>query len=165
MGLFDIENNITKIAFNSVFKSVCFSVTSRLSSTELFFIENETELHPLYRDRNNYELFRKLRSVSSDFTKELDNIDFQIDIRDNIPTQLGELLKTITDIPFTIDQDCYHFFIINKHSIFQTARGQFEIRRRCGMDGFSHPENIGYVHFIFNENIHWYYPIEYTMKS
>ena len=170
MGLFDVENNIVRIPFNSAFIPVEFSITSRLSSTKLFFIKDEKELSLLYYSKRRYDeqifiIFRELPDISLKFKTELSKNSFQIDINDNIPIQMGSLLKTITDIPFEVDENCYHFLTIDINPLFQTARGQYEIRQRFNMEGFQHPENIGYIHFTFNKNIHWYYPIEYILKS
>jgi hypothetical protein len=170
MGLFDIEKNIVKIPFKSAFIPVVFSITSRLSSTKLFFVKDEKELSLLYCSERRFDeqifiIFRELPDISLKFKTELSKNSFQIDINDNIPIQMGSLLETITDIPFEVDENCYHFLTMDIDPLFQTAREQYEIRRRCNMKWFQHPENIGYVHFIFNKNIHWYYPIEYILKS
>ena len=161
MSLFDVNDNIIKVPFNRIFNIVDFSITSRRSSLALFLICNENTFSYISRDNPK---FRDLLNASLKLTNELNKNDFQINTNDNIPLQIGVLLKTCTDISFDVDEQCVPF-INNLNHIFHTAYTAYEIRRRMGVENFQHPENVGYIHIIFEHNIHWFYPIEYKVNS
>ena len=152
MGIFNIDDNIRKIRFKDRFSKVDYSVSSRVSSLELFF--KGTDIFNLTSLLANKEMYK----LSGQFTDYIFSNDFWIDPEEDLPTQLKEALKKFTDYDVEIDNKTIIFN--NKlHHYLATAYEQFVIRSKFGMDAFQHPEDIGYIHITIGGVIHWFYPI------
>lgn len=155
MGVFDIDSNIRKIKFKDMFSIVNYSVTSRISSLDLFIKGNDIfHLDYLFI---NPELLR----LSINFTKHIFSDDFYFNPEKDLSSQLKTVLKEFTDKDITIDDKTVSFN--NKlHYYLANAYGQYLIRTNCGMEAFQHPETITYIHIIINGDIHWFYPVNYS---
>jgi len=158
MSLFDIERNIRSIRWRDIVAPVNFAVTSRISSTMMFF--DGKNISKLTYKKPTEEL----RELSKNFSKQIFSDDFYIDPEEDISGQLSDVLKFITDRKFVIDNMTIKFDN-HIHPVFENAYGQFMVRYKMGMEGFQYPERIYYLHIFMDNDIHWFCPIEYILKS
>ena len=158
MSLFDCEQNIRKIRWKDIVTPVNFSVTSKIPSTMMFF--DGKDISKLIYKKPTEEL----KELFENFSKQIFSDDFYIDPEKDISSQLGDVLKSITDRKFVID-DMTIKFDNHIHHMFENAYGQFMLRCKMGIENFQHPERVCYLHIFMDNDIHWFYPIEYILKS
>lgn len=152
MGLFDIDENIRKLKFKDVFSPVDYSITSRLSSLDLF-IKGSDIFHLDYLCTTP-----ELIKLSIDFTKYIFSNNFYFDPEQDLSTQLKSVIEKFTNYDIVIDDKTISFN--NKlHHYLARAYGQYLIRTHFGMEAFQHPETTTYIHIIIDTDIHWFYPI------
>lgn len=158
MGLFDIERNIRSIRWRDIVTPVNFSIISKIPSTMMFF--DGKDISKLTYKKPNDELI----GLFENFSKQIFSDDFYIDPEEDMPSQLSDVLKSITDHKFVIDNMTIKFDN-HIHPVFEKAYGQFMIRYKLGIEHFQHPERVCYLHIFMDNDIHWFYPIEYILKS
>lgn len=152
MSIFNIDENIKKIRWKDIVAPVNFSVTSKIPSTMLFF--DGKDISKLVYKKPTAELME----LFENFSKRIFSDDFYIDPEEDISSQLGDVLKSITELKFVIDNMTIKFDN-HIHQVFENAYGQFMLRYKLGMETFDHPEKVSYIHIILNNYIHWFYPI------
>ena len=158
MSLFDCEQNIRKIKWKDIVAPVNFSVTSKIPSTMMFFDGKNIE-NLIYKKPTE-----ELNEIFKNFSKRIFSDDFYIDPEKDISIQLEDVLKSITDHKFVIDNMTIKFNN-HIHHMFENAYDQFMLRYRLGIENFQHPEHVCYLHIFIDNDIHWFYPIEYILKS
>ncbi len=156
MGLFDIDQNIRKLKWKDIVSPVNFSISSRIPSTMLFF--DGKDISKLTYKKPSKELIK----LFDDFSNRIFADDFYIDPEEDISSQLGEVLKDLTDSSFVIDKMLIKLDN-HIHTVFENAYGQFMLRYKLGMEQFAHPERVSYLHIILDTDIHWFYPIKYIL--
>ena len=158
MSLFDTSQNIRKIRWKDIVAPVNFSVTSKIPSTIMFF--DGKDISKLTYKKPTEEL----KELFENFSKQIFSDDFYIDPEKDISSQLGEVLKFITDRKFVVDNMTIRFDNHINH-VFEVAYEQFILRCKMGIENFQHPEYVCYLHIFIDYDIHWFYPIEYILKS
>lgn len=152
MGVFDIDSNIRKIKFKDRFSMVNYSITSRLSSLDIFIKGNDI-FHLDYLCTTP-----ELLKLSINFTKYIFSNEFYFDPEQDLSTQLKSIIEKFINYDIVIDDKTISFN--NKlHQYLACAYEQYLIRTNFGMEKFEHPENVAYIHIIIDNNIHWFYPI------
>lgn len=158
MSLFNTEQNIRKIRWKDIVSPVNFSISSRVPSTMLFF--DGKDISKLTYKKPTEEL----KEIFENFSKRIFSDDFYIDPEQDLSEQLGTVLKDFTDRPFIIDKMLIKLDN-HIHYIFENAYGQYMLRYKLGVERFQHPEHVCYLHIFIDNDIHWFYPIEYILKS
>ena len=172
MSLFDkTEDIIQKLPFERIFSQVnIFIPFKNTSSLALFFKGkdiNNINLFPT-ETQDDINTLKELRKISFDFTEALfhNNSDdsFWFNPLSGAQSQFSDLLKTVTNRPFDIDSQCYSIYT-NIHPVFELMLWQYNVEKQFKVPGFDQPEKVYYIHIIFNNCIHWFYPIQYIFIS
>ena len=158
MGLFDTDKNIRKILWKHIVAPVNFSISSRIPSTMMFFVGDDiNELTYKKPDKELIWLFEN-------FSKQIFSDDFYIDPEYDLSEQLGDVLKNLTNQSVVVDKNLIKLDN-HIHYVFENAYAQFMLRYKLGISKFQHPERVSYLHLILDNNTHWFFPIEYILKS
>ena len=180
MGLFNTEENISKVPVRYLFKKLPDEVGFIMTDNEIWIVETETnqtspiwvteeEVNQKMIEPNRYtyrvgfetvcEYYDDIRPVIENFKNDFDKLYVETGIDKTIPEQFGDIMKSylpehneLGNLEITPTK---YFIAFNNdlYPMFKSTYQGYCLRHKLGQRGFDiNPDDIGYLHVVIKFN-------------